>query len=321
MSEELDAHLATVVTQLKQGAVVPFLGAGANMSNRPPGAKYDAGERLLLPSGAELAQHLASVYEVADSRDLLRVSEWIALSAGEGPLYRELRRIFNADYPTTPLHDLLASMPGRIRDKGWLPLQLLVTTNYDDLLERAFRAAGEPFDVLTYMAVGKEEGRFLHFPPTGEPQLIDDANAYLLPQDDEGNLLRPAILKLHGAVDRVDEDRDSYVITEDDYIDYIARTEIQALLPPTLLKKLRYSNFLFLGYSLRDWNVRAILYRIWALQKVDYRSWAIQHDPDDLDKLSWKDRGVHILAEPLDQYVAALGSKLDQIAPRAQANV
>ena len=150
--------------------------------------------------------------------------------------------------------------------------------------------------------------------------MIDDANAYLLPQDEEGNLLRPAILKLHGAVDRVNEDRDSYVITEDHYIDYIARTEIQSLLPPTLLKKLRYSNFLFLGYSLRDWNVRAILYRIWALQKVDFKSWAIQHNPDDLDRLSWKDRGVQILAEPLADYVVALSAKLDQIAPRSKVH-
>ncbi len=322
MTEELDVHLATVVSQLKQGAVVPFLGAGANMSNRAPGATYDAAAKDLLPSGDELARHLAAIYEDAiDERmDLLHVAEWIALSAGEGPLYKELRRVFNADYPTTPLHDLLASLPRRLREKGWLPPQLLVTTNYDDLLERAFRAAGEEFDLFTYMAVGAEEGKFLHFPPSGEPKLIDDANAYLLDQDDEGNLLRPAILKLHGAVDRVNEDRDSYVITEDDYIDYIARTEIQSLIPPTLLKKLRYSNFLFLGYSLRDWNVRAILYRIWSLQKVDYKSWAIQHDPDGLDRLSWKNRGVQILAEPLDQYVSALGSRLDQIAPRTKVH-
>jgi hypothetical protein len=318
MTGELDIHLATLVSQLKQGAVIPFLGAGANLANRAPGATYRAHEGLMLPTGAELAQHLASDYESAipDPQDLVRVAEWIALSAGEGALYRALREVFDVDYPSTPLHELLASVSPVLRQKGWLPLQLLVTTNYDDLLERAFRAVGEPFDVLTYMAVGKEEGRFLHFPPEGEPRLIDDANAYLLPQDDRGNLLRPAILKLHGAVDRIDQERDSYVITEDDYIDYIARTDIQGLIPPTLLKKLRHSNFLFLGYSLRDWNVRAILYRIWALQKVDFKSWAIQHDPDDLDQLAWKNRGVHILAEPLDAYIKALGVKLEQIPPR-----
>ena len=34
------------------------------------------------------------------------------------------------------------------------------------------------------------------------------------------------ILKIHGAVDRTDSDRDSYVITEDHYIDYLTRTDI-----------------------------------------------------------------------------------------------
>ena len=39
------------------------------------------------------------------------------------------------------------------------------------------------------------------------------------------------ILKIHGAVDRVDAERDSYVITEDHYIDYLTRTDISNLMP------------------------------------------------------------------------------------------
>ena len=32
-------------------------------------------------------------------------------------------------------------------------------------------------------------------------------------------------MKIHGAVDRAEPDRDSYVITEDHYIDYLTKTE------------------------------------------------------------------------------------------------
>src|SRR5439155_24944018 len=138
-----------------------------------------------------------------------------------------------------------------------------------------------------------------------------------LKPDERGNRLRPAILKMYGAVDRIERDRDSFVITEDDYIEYIARSDIRGNIPATLLAKLKYSNFLFLGYSLRDWNVRAILFQIWALQRAGYKSWAIQHQPDELDQLSWASRGVQILNTRLDTYVAGLSLRLDNMPSRA----
>ena len=54
----------------------------------------------------------------------------------------------------TPLHQLLAQLPleaprtDAIRSRH----QLVITTNYDDILERAFREAGEPYEVVVYMA-------------------------------------------------------------------------------------------------------------------------------------------------------------------------
>ena len=44
-------------------------------------------------------------------------------------------------------------------------LQVILTTNYDDLLERALEEAGEPYDLITYIASGPAEyrGRFMHW--------------------------------------------------------------------------------------------------------------------------------------------------------------
>ena len=42
------------------------------------------------------------------------------------------------------------------------------------------------------------------------------------------------ILKIHGAIDRLRPERDSYVITEDNYIDYLTRTDVSTLMPVTL---------------------------------------------------------------------------------------
>jgi hypothetical protein len=37
----------------------------------------------------------------------------------------------------------------------------VVTTSYDTALEQAFAEAGEPFDVVSYLATGPNRGKFL----------------------------------------------------------------------------------------------------------------------------------------------------------------
>ena len=75
------------------------------------------------------------------------------------------------------------------------------------------------------------------------------------------------ILKLHGRVERTPaREWESFVVTEDDYIDYLAQTEIAAAVPVALAAKLRRSHFLFLGYTMADWNLRVILHRLWGDQ-------------------------------------------------------
>ena len=122
------------------------------------------------------------------------------------------------------------------------------------------------------------------------------------------------ILKIHGAVDRIAAERDSYVITEDHYIDFLARTDISNLVPVTLVAKLKRCNFLFLGYSLRDWNLRVILHRIWGEQKLSWKSWAIQLDPDPMEEEFWRKRGVDILNVRLEEYIATLSERVQALS-------
>src|SRR5206468_2991027 len=97
----------------------------------------------------------------------------------------------------------------------------------------------------------------------------------------------PIVVKIHGAVDRLDPEHDSFVITEDHYIDYLTRTDVRTLLPVPLPAKLQRSQFLFMGYSLRDWNLRAILHRLAGDRRLSSLSWAVQRAPTDLDKRFW----------------------------------
>jgi hypothetical protein len=69
---------------------------------------------------------------------------------------------------------------------------------------------------------------------------------------------------------------------------------------------MKESSFLFLGYSLRDWNLRVILYRLWKEQPLQSQSWAIQKNPQAFERKFWALRRVELLDVDLDDYVGDL---------------
>jgi hypothetical protein len=305
MIEEVDQVFDLIARRLTRGKVVPVLGAGVNLCGRPPDASWSRGRYL--PSGRELAIALATDYPMIDSRDLAQVAQYIAALEGEGPLYEELHDVFDADYPATLLHHFLARLSRHIRTaEGSRGGMLFVTTNYDDLLERAFREADEPYELVTYIAEGNDRGCFRHTPAEGRPTVIRVPNEYTgLGLED-----RPVIIKLHGAVDRQHQ-LDSYVITEDHYIDYLTRADVGGLFPVKLAAKLRSSHFLFLGYSLRDWNLRVMLYRMWGEQEGrTFKSWAVQADPSPIDQAAWDERGIDILPIKVEDFVEVMERRI-----------
>lgn len=309
----LDAHLETVARGLAEARVVVFLGPGANLVGRPASRPAQAVPFELLPSSAELAEHLAQCfnYPVGEPRDLVRVSQYIAVKQGIGPLYDELRKVLKREFPPTPLHSFLAGLPRLLREKGDAAPQLIVTSNFDDALERAFQAEREPFDLVSYVAHGEAQGKFQHTTPDGKVRVIDKPNKYLGVAPD----VQTVILKIHGYLDRAQRERDSYVITEDNYIDYLANKDIAQQVPAKLLEKMSWSHLLFLGYSLRDWPLRVILHRLWGDQKLKYKSWAVHPRAHPIEKEFWLKRDVDILDVPLEDYVEALRERIAVLAP------
>ena len=317
MIDTIEAHYRQVAkAMVSDGRVVPLLGAGVNLCGRPVDGPWQQGARYL-PSGGELADYLAASFDYPEpSHDLVRISQYVSVVMGDAPLYDELHDVFAAEYEPTPLHRFLAKLPSIVRRQDPPPrdcFQLIVTTNYDDALESAFDEAGEEYDLVSYIADGDERGKFLHRAQGEEAVVIDRPNEY-------GALSlerRTVILKVHGAVDRDDSERDSYVITEDNYIDYLTRTDISSLLPVTLAAKLRQAHILFLGYSMRDWNLRAMFHRIWAERRRGYKSWAIQLDPDAIEQAFWQKRGVDILNVRLEDYVTQVERAVEALGSGA----
>jgi hypothetical protein len=312
---ELDRGVRAVARKLLKGMVVPLLGAGVNACGRPPDFTWRPSERQFLPTGGELAAYLAEEFdapeELARSQDLTRVSQFIdSVEASGGELYQTLDQIFGADYAPGPVHQFFArKLAPLLRARG--QLQVILTTNYDTALERAFEREEEPYDLITYIASSPKEyrGRFMHWAPGDPPpppQVIESANDYRLAPEK-----RTVILKLHGAVQRGPSEGDNYVITEDHYIEYLTHPDITTQLPSLVTDKLRNSSYLFLGYGMKDWNLRAILRRIWGEQQSTYGSWAIQNQVDPIERSFWQKRNVEILDLDVEDYIARLSTALD----------
>jgi SIR2-like domain len=133
---------------------------------------------------------------------------------------------------------------------------------------------------------------------------------------------RPVVLKLCGSLDRIDPPRDSYVVTEDSYIAYLAGRDVGEQIPFSLRERMTDSHFLFLGYSMRDWNLRVILNRIWGAHQLDLKSWAVQREPAspgarEFEEALWRDRGdVDLFYVELRELVHRLDSELTAISRR-----
>lgn len=305
-SDEISYSLMTKA--ILAGRLIPFIGADANLCGRIPG-DWQGGPYA--PSDCELAAHLsAGIQHLRDNfSDLVRVSQYIALESSEY-LMSELHTALKGPFLTTSLHDFLATIPGILREKGGLhSYPLIVTTNYDDALECAFKKIGEPYDVVCYMAGGDYSRKFYHEPYQGNRITISKAVKY----DEVPLNNRTVILKLQGAVDRNDPRQDSYIITEDNYVDHLTHREFINRVPSNITNMLTDKNnkLLFIGYRLLDWNLRTIFRRIWEEEGPKSESWCLQSGSDPLDVEFWKKRNVKMLRNAnLKHFVSEMERRL-----------
>ena len=337
---DLDGHYRRVIDAITRGKIVPFLGTDINLCGRQQTADgtlegWQQGQYP--PSDRELAIYLdqssnfSEQYEVrcplTDTNidafpeacslktgpgtmmtrmGLHQVAEYVLSQNGPDAL-GSLYELFEAQYLPNPIHKFLAQLPTIMRNKGnHLPYPLIVTACFDQTLEQAFEAEGQPYDLVSFIS-DAEGGRFEHQPPGKAAHRIErpqEYQAFALNQ-------RPVILKLHG------RSANSCVITEDHYIDYLARQDIAQLLPAPLLAKLRQEHHIwFLGYTPHSWNLRVVLHRLWPdLTSQRMKNWwAVQTELETIDSTFWQD----IIGRPtrvscLEEYIAGLEQHLQQL--------
>ncbi len=293
---------------LEEGQIIPFLGAGVNFGNRQPASQsWDIKTSSFLPSGAELSRYLAErsnfpSKEATDLSDLAKVASYFVETSARRRLRDRLREVFDRDFVPCDIHHYLAGVNAPI---------LIVTTNYDDLTELAFKEKGRPFDLVVHPTDRKDvEASVLWWKHDAtEPVAVPPNQLYI-------DLSTTSVIyKMHGTVDRTGCKLDSYVITEEDYVDFLSRMTGQTAVPALFMRHFRTRHFLFLGYGLRDWNLRVVLKNLKNVipggapegeEEEDLRSWAIQFRPSDLEIELWNARNVKIYDVDINEFVRCL---------------
>lgn len=275
--------------RLEQGKVIPFLGAGASFGSRNPSATPwrtapTASPITYLPTGAELAECLAytSTFPADAPYDLSTVAQYYHIVLGRDPLDDQLSEIFS--YPQVPgkIHDYLA-------DIALARPLLIMTTNYDDLMERALQNRGAPFDVVIY-GNKTTKGNLLWL-KWGAAKFQE-----VLGKDVDTDLQSTSVVyKMHGGINRMGSGVGQYVITEDDYVEFLAKLPGRSVISAIAFPLFASCSFLFLGYSLKDWNFRVLLHRINRINRKqhrhsDIRDWAIEPRSSPLEKKLWESR-------------------------------
>jgi hypothetical protein len=102
---------------------------------------------------------------------------------------------------------------------------------------------------------------------------------------------------MHGTVDLANPKNDSFLVTEEDYVDFLGRDQGNYI-PPYLFGLMQDKNFLFLGYSLADWNVRVIMHKLLKQSAERPRFWAIVRGRSDIEEMVWQSKDVNIY--PMD---------------------
>lgn len=308
-TSRIEPPYGDIILGLKAGRVIPFLGAGASLTPRTGPVEPWTPQSPYLPSGGDLARYLATMSSFPgigpqERDDLARVASYSADISGRPHLRWHLRQALNRTFHHRRLHQFIAEVPAHL---------LCVVTNYDTLLEQAFREAGKPFDLVIYPADRRDNLNSLLYVEHGsvKPRYVE-ANALDLNLDK-----RSVIYKMHGTVWPEDETLDNFVITEEDYIEFLSRmtSNASSAVPVQFYQYSRSRSFLFLGYSLRDWNLRVVLRNLRrqltsssgaVLDDDQVPSWAIQRQPSALEQRLWGRRRVEIFDMDLDAFINRL---------------
>jgi hypothetical protein len=280
--------LKLVINAIESGKCLAFLGAGACTPFKNHKSEVIKG----LPTGGQLAEALAEKcqYSNGNAYDLLKVAEQYLYEHNGDRLELEkvIRKEIQKGCKPRPIHTVLAQLK---------QVKIIITTNYDDLLEQEF----PKYERNVIKDIYK-----LHNTTTGHFN-------YTTFLEDEDIVLH----KMHGSI----EVPGSIVITQSDYIYYLAHLHDVNRGMPEYFRKIMIPQciLLFLGYSLEDWNFRVIweglLFDL-AIQNPHKKAYALVKDSTDFQKEYWRDKNIRLFDQDLTEFAVQLAEHFNLEIPQ-----
>jgi hypothetical protein len=215
-----EANVSTILKGLRQdGRLIPFVGSGLS---KPLGLPDWS---TLIDFIAEQLDYDPEVFKL-NGNELQLAEYFVAVKGSIGSLRSEMDRRFNPSddqIRNSRAHSALVEMK----------LPLIYTTNYDNIIERAFGLKGAACYTIAN---------------------LDDIAA--APADASTQIVR-----LHGSFD----DDNSLVLTETSYFD---RLEFESPVDIKMRADILGKTLLFIGYSLTDINIRYMLYKLHKMRRL-----------------------------------------------------
>jgi hypothetical protein len=263
--------IETLADSLARGECLPFLGAGMGLDENAP---------VDLPRGWELAKTMIEeIGLVCHEQDRLATAAFYYefFRGGRQALNRLLlREIANPEIkPSRAIHNFMKVL--RIAEANKRNT-VIATTNYDQHFEQAYRAEfGCLPATIVYQGAWNPLDRdriCLNIGLNGELDLYGTGWYPTKPT---------TLYKIHGCISLASGKRQNLVITEEDYINFLANSLAsfngERRLLTHFTARLQRSRILFIGYSLEDWNFRT-LFKSTAEQREDTEfSYAVQFYP------------------------------------------
>ncbi len=154
----MSANFEEIARRLKDGTIVPFLGAAASTYARPDNYVWADDEgRAYPPTARELRDHLVersiipllNHHDPTEDPDLAQTASRFLVGAEREELDEKIHDAVARCASPSPLHRYLADVA------SVTPL-LFLTTNYDHLLEQALEAAGASYHLVVDMTAHLE---------------------------------------------------------------------------------------------------------------------------------------------------------------------
>ena len=255
-------------TQIREGKVVLFLGAGASLDakdshgNKPPDWKKLVemlSDRFLGGKFKDLPLNQIGEYAISES-DLTTVQEYI-------------REIF-ASFQPTPTHYLMCKIP-------WWGI---ATTNYDRIIERAYESTSDAVQIpMPFIENGDRV----------EDKLRNPKNVMLL--------------KLHGCITRTSNASCPLILTTDQYISHReGRSRIFDHLKGWAVER----PIVFIGHSLQDSDLRALLLELSTLEEKRPRYYAVIPKFDEIQRRYWESKKITLLQGTFEDFMSTVDENI-----------